>query len=79
MSLLFLAVERTGCFAITDQLTVAQAASAAQGASTGRVPFAYHLGVRLGLWRACLIILTQDFICSDDLCTMSLVICYHLG
>ena len=60
MSLLFIIAKHSGCFAISDQQTfgVAQGTSAVQGVSAVHVPIAYHMGVRLGLWRACLIILT---------------------
>ncbi len=63
MSPLFVVVKRTGCFAISDPPTVrvVYATSAAPGISVTQAPFAYHLGVRLGLWRACLVILTYDF------------------
>ncbi len=56
MSLLFILLKRTGCFAVSDQPTL----GVVQKGSVVRVPFTYHLGVRLELWRACLIILTYD-------------------
>jgi len=60
---LFLIAKRGGCFAISDQPTIdeVQAASALQGVSAVPVLIAYHMGVRLGLWRACLIMLIPDF------------------
>ncbi|KAH8990061.1 hypothetical protein EDB92DRAFT_800304 [Lactarius akahatsu] len=50
LSPLFLFVERTGCFGITDLPTIkiVQVASGTPGISSVQPPFAYHLGVRLG-------------------------------
>ncbi|KAI9452795.1 hypothetical protein BJY52DRAFT_1402348 [Lactarius psammicola] len=50
LSLLFLVVKRTSCFAISDQQTFGLA-PVAGAAPVVPMPFAYHLGVRLGLWR----------------------------
>ncbi|KAH8998621.1 hypothetical protein EDB92DRAFT_1191072 [Lactarius akahatsu] len=49
VSLLFVLVKHTGCFAISDQPTfsVLPGAGAVQEISTVRVLFAYHLAVRL--------------------------------
>ena len=78
MPLLFV-IERTGCFAISDMPTfdIVSSANEAQGVGAVQVPLAYHLGVRLGLWLAHPIILTQYMSLGlDDLCRMLLVICY---
>ena len=63
VSLVFVLVKQGGCFAISDQLTssVVLAASAVQGVTDVHLPIAYHFGVRLGFWRACLIVLTPVF------------------
>jgi len=53
---LFLITKRNACFAISDELTF----TVLPAASGVLVPIAYHVGVRLGLWRACLVILTRD-------------------
>ena len=51
VSLLFVVVKRTGCFAISDQPTVGvvPAAGAVPRIGAIQLPFAYHLAVRLGL------------------------------
>ena len=81
MSFVFLLVKRSGCFAISDQPTLNEAtlARVVQGFPAMEGHFAYHIGVRLELWRACLVILTYFLFGPVDLCTMSLVVCYHLG
>lgn len=69
MSLVFVLVKQGGCFAISDQLTssVVLAASAVQGVTDVHLPIAYHLGVRLGFWGACMIVLTPVFFCFAQL------------
>jgi hypothetical protein len=51
-------VGRAGCFAISDQPTLDEAtiAKIANGIAV-QAHFAYHIGVRIELWRDCLAIL----------------------
>jgi hypothetical protein len=57
---MFLISNRGGCFAISDQpnLDEETIAKLANGFTGVQGHFAYHVGVRLELWRACLVILT---------------------
>ena len=58
---MFLVINRTGCFAISDQPTrVVPGAGATQGVEGGLPGTLLYMGVRLGQWHACPVILTQD-------------------
>ena len=74
-------LERYGCFALSDQPTsIPVPVPDAQGNIVVQEHFPYHLGVRVELWRGCLVILTRDFFFgSDALCTVLLVVYYFLG
>ena len=81
MSFVFFIAKRSGCFAISDQPTLNEATLArlTHGHTVVQGHFAYHIGVRLETWRIYLVILTYILFGPDDLCTMSLVVCYHFG
>jgi hypothetical protein len=53
VSLLFIVVDRSGCFAVSDQPTIseilASATEAIQDVNKFQVPVSYHMGVRLRL------------------------------
>ena len=80
MSYLFLISSRGGCFAISDQPTLDEATMARvmKGLTETQAHFAYHVGVRLEFWRACLVIL-MFLLGLDDLRTMLPVVAITLA
>ena len=85
VTLLFLTTNRSGCYAISDQPTIGEVlASATEGLEDVfqvQVPIFYHMGVRLWISLASLSDYTDTryLFFSVDLCTMSLVVDFHLG